>query len=86
TTDEWQDLIHQVCTDTLMIPMEKTHAELSVDTGQPSAASRHSDVFSPIWHVTKMVTTLRTELAWYRKAECLMRSRSHSEAIAAPRD
>ncbi|KAH9304711.1 hypothetical protein KI387_009115, partial [Taxus chinensis] len=63
TADEWRDLIHWVCTDTLMIPMEKTRARLFVDVGEPSAAGRHSDVFTPIWHVAKMVTTLCTELA-----------------------
>ncbi|KAH9298861.1 hypothetical protein KI387_030543, partial [Taxus chinensis] len=47
TADEWRDLIRRVCTDTLMIPMERTHAELSVDVGEPSAAGRHTDVFSP---------------------------------------
>ncbi|KAH9313587.1 hypothetical protein KI387_022214, partial [Taxus chinensis] len=86
TADEWRDLIHRVCTDTLMIPMEKTRTELSMDAGEPSAAGRHNDVFAPVWHVAKMVTTLRTELARYRTAERLMRSHSHSEATAAPRD
>ncbi|KAH9304869.1 hypothetical protein KI387_009273, partial [Taxus chinensis] len=69
TPDEWRDLIHRVCTDTLMIPMEKTRAKLSVDAGEPSAVDRHTDVFTPIWDVAKMVTTLRTELAGYRTAE-----------------
>ncbi|KAH9288296.1 hypothetical protein KI387_032413, partial [Taxus chinensis] len=46
TADEWQDLIRRVCTDTLMIPMERTHTELSVDTREPSAACRHTDVFT----------------------------------------
>ncbi|KAH9295737.1 hypothetical protein KI387_039325, partial [Taxus chinensis] len=86
TADEWRDLIRWVCTDTLMLPMEKTRAELSVDVGEPSAAGRHSDVFAPIWHVAKMVTSLCTELAGYRTAEHLMRSRSHSEATATVRD
>ncbi|KAH9304343.1 hypothetical protein KI387_008747, partial [Taxus chinensis] len=63
TTDEWWDLIRRVCTDTLMIPMERTHVELSVDAGEPSTAGRHTDIFSPVWHVAKMVSTLRTELA-----------------------
>ncbi|KAH9314935.1 hypothetical protein KI387_023562, partial [Taxus chinensis] len=86
TFDEWRDLIHRVCTDTLMIPMEKTHAELSVDAGEPSAAGRHTDVFSPVWHVARMVSTLRTELAGYRTADYLMRSHSHGETAAAPWD
>ncbi|KAH9303228.1 hypothetical protein KI387_014811, partial [Taxus chinensis] len=86
TVDEWRDLIHRVCTDTLMLPMEKTRAELSMDAGEPSAAGRHSDVFAPVWHVAKMVTSLHTKLAGYRTAECLMRSHSHSEATATVRD
>ncbi|KAH9324566.1 hypothetical protein KI387_004744, partial [Taxus chinensis] len=86
TVDEWRDLIRRVCTESLMIPMDKTRAELSVDAGEPSAASRHTDVFSPVWHVAKMVSTLRTELAGYRKAERLKRSRSHGETTTAPRD
>ncbi|KAH9303479.1 hypothetical protein KI387_015062, partial [Taxus chinensis] len=86
TADEWRDLIRRVCTDTLMIPMERTHAELSVDAGEPSAAGRHTDIFSPIWHVARMVSTLRTKLAWYRKTERLMRSHSHGETATAPRD
>ncbi|KAH9289976.1 hypothetical protein KI387_034093, partial [Taxus chinensis] len=51
TADEWRDLIRRVCTDTLMIPMERTRAELSVDAGEPSAAGRHTDVFplSGMW-------------------------------------
>ncbi|KAH9326355.1 hypothetical protein KI387_006533, partial [Taxus chinensis] len=77
TVDEWRDLIRRVCTDSLMIPMDKTRAELSVDAGEPSAAGRHIDVFAPVWHVAKMVSTLRTELAAYRTAERLMRSHSH---------
>ncbi|KAH9308970.1 hypothetical protein KI387_036881, partial [Taxus chinensis] len=81
-----ETLIHWVCTDTLMLPMEKTRAELSVDAGEPSIAGRHTDVFAPIWHVAKMVTTLRTKLAGYRTAEHLMRSRSHSEATATVQD
>ncbi|KAH9305197.1 hypothetical protein KI387_009601, partial [Taxus chinensis] len=60
TTDEWQDLIRRVCTDTLMIPMERTHTELSVDAREPSTAGRHPDVFATVWHVAKMVSTLRT--------------------------
>ncbi|KAH9329795.1 hypothetical protein KI387_001903, partial [Taxus chinensis] len=86
TIDEWRDLIHQVCIDTLMIPMEKTRAELSMDAGEPSAAGRHTEIFAPVWHVARMVSTLHTELAGYRTVECLMRSHSHSEAAAAPRD
>ncbi|KAH9290771.1 hypothetical protein KI387_034888, partial [Taxus chinensis] len=75
-----------VCTDTLMIPMERTRAELSVDAGEPSTAGRHIDVFAPIWHVARMVSTLRTELAGYRTAERLMRSHSRGEIVAAPQD
>ncbi|KAH9327922.1 hypothetical protein KI387_000030, partial [Taxus chinensis] len=86
TVDEWQDLIRRVCTDSLMIPMDKTRAELSVDAGEPSAAGRHTDIFAPIWHVARMVSTLRTELAGYRTAERLMRSHSRGETAAAPRD
>ncbi|KAH9326458.1 hypothetical protein KI387_006636, partial [Taxus chinensis] len=86
TVDEWRDLIRRVCTDSLMIPMDKTRVELSVDAGEPSAANRHTDVFAPIWHVAKMVATLRTELAGYRTAERLMRSHSHGETAATPRD
>ncbi|KAH9297878.1 hypothetical protein KI387_029560, partial [Taxus chinensis] len=86
TVDEWRDLIHRVCTDSLMIPMDKTHAELSVDAGEPSASGRHTDVFAPIWHVARMVSTLRTELAGYRIAKRLMRSHSRGETAAAPRD
>ncbi|KAH9323972.1 hypothetical protein KI387_043913 [Taxus chinensis] len=48
TVDEWQDLICRVCTDSLMIPMDRTHAELSVDVGEPSETGRHTDVFAPI--------------------------------------
>ncbi|KAH9287973.1 hypothetical protein KI387_032090, partial [Taxus chinensis] len=76
TADEWRDLIRRVCTDTLMIPMERTHAELFVDAGEPSAADIHTDVFAPVWHVARMVSTLRKELAGYRTTECLMRSHS----------
>ncbi|KAH9305972.1 hypothetical protein KI387_010376, partial [Taxus chinensis] len=47
TTDEWRDLIRRVCTDTLMIPIERTRAELSVDAGEPSAAGRHTYIFYP---------------------------------------
>ncbi|KAH9322065.1 hypothetical protein KI387_016704, partial [Taxus chinensis] len=77
TTDEWRDLICRVCTDTLMIPMERTHIELSVDVGEPSVAGRNIDVFSLVWHVARMVLTLCMELAGYRTAERLMRSHSH---------
>ncbi|KAH9302136.1 hypothetical protein KI387_013719, partial [Taxus chinensis] len=86
TVDEWRDLIRRVCTDSLMIPMDRTHAELSVDAGEPSAAGRHTDVFAPVWHVARMVSTLRTELAGYRIAERLMTSDSRRETTAAPRD
>ncbi|KAH9297891.1 hypothetical protein KI387_029573, partial [Taxus chinensis] len=86
TVDEWRDLIHRVCTNSLMIPMDKTRVELSVDAGEPSAVGRHTDVFTPIWHVARMVSTLRTELAGYTTAERLMRSHSHGETTAAPRD
>ncbi|KAH9311199.1 hypothetical protein KI387_026234, partial [Taxus chinensis] len=54
TADEWRELIHRVCTDTPMIPMERTHEKLSMDAGEPSAAGRHIDVFSPVWHVARM--------------------------------
>ncbi|KAH9324043.1 hypothetical protein KI387_004221, partial [Taxus chinensis] len=63
TADEWRDLIHRVCTDTLLLPTEKTHAELSVDVGEPSAAGRHTDVFAPVWHAAKIMTSLRVEVA-----------------------
>ncbi|KAH9314663.1 hypothetical protein KI387_023290, partial [Taxus chinensis] len=53
---------------------------------EPSVAGRHTDIFSPIWHVARMVSTLRTELAGYRTAERLMRSHSRGETAAAPRD
>ncbi|KAH9322782.1 hypothetical protein KI387_017421, partial [Taxus chinensis] len=86
TADEWRDLICRVCTDTLMIPMERTYAELSMDAGEPSAAGRRTDIFSPVSHVARMVLTLRMELAGYRTAECLMRSHSHGETVATPRD
>ncbi|KAH9325784.1 hypothetical protein KI387_005962, partial [Taxus chinensis] len=86
TVDEWRDLIRRVCTDSLMIPMDKTRAELSVDAREPSAAGRHTDVFAPIWHMARMVSTLRTELAGYRTAERLMRIHSRGETTAAPRD
>ncbi|KAH9320001.1 hypothetical protein KI387_021770, partial [Taxus chinensis] len=76
TVDEWRDLIRRVCTDSLMIPMDGTRAELSVDAGEPSAPGRHTDVFAPVWHMARMVSTLRTELAGYRMAERLMRSHS----------
>ncbi|KAH9310044.1 hypothetical protein KI387_037955, partial [Taxus chinensis] len=86
TIDEWRDLIRRVCTDSLMIPMDKTRAELSVDAREPSVAGRNTDVFSPVWHVAKMVSNLHTELAGYRTAECLMRSNSHGETTTTPRD
>ncbi|KAH9305443.1 hypothetical protein KI387_009847, partial [Taxus chinensis] len=86
TANEWRDLIRRVCTDTLMIPMERTYAELSVDAGEPSAAGRHTNVFTPVWHVARMVSTLCTELAGYRTVECLMRSHSRGETVAAPQD
>ncbi|KAH9325684.1 hypothetical protein KI387_005862, partial [Taxus chinensis] len=86
TVDEWWDFICRVCTDSLMIPMDRTRAELSVDVGEPSAAGRHIDVFAPVWHVARMVLTLRTELAGYRTAEHLMRSRSHGGTAVTPRD
>ncbi|KAH9307916.1 hypothetical protein KI387_035827, partial [Taxus chinensis] len=86
TVDEWRDLIRRVCTNTLMILMERTRAELSVDAGEPSIAGRHTDVFAPVWHVARMVSTLCTELAGYRTAERLMRSHSCGETVAAPRD
>ncbi|KAH9305298.1 hypothetical protein KI387_009702, partial [Taxus chinensis] len=76
TVDEWRDLIRRVCTDSLMIPMDRFCVELSVDAGEPSVAGRHTDVFAPSWHVTRMVSTLRTELAGYRTVERLMRSHS----------
>ncbi|KAH9329775.1 hypothetical protein KI387_001883, partial [Taxus chinensis] len=86
TADEWRDLIRRVCTDTLMIPMERTRVELSVDVGEPLAGGRHTDIFSPIWHVARMVSTLRIDLAGYRTTERLMRSQSHGETAATPRD
>ncbi|KAH9331719.1 hypothetical protein KI387_003827, partial [Taxus chinensis] len=81
TVDEWRDLIRRVSTDSLMIPMDKTRAELSVDAGEPSVAGRHTDVFAPVWHVARMVSNLRTELAGYRMAECLMRRHSRGETM-----
>ncbi|KAH9327903.1 hypothetical protein KI387_000011, partial [Taxus chinensis] len=69
-----------------MLPMEKTRAELSTDAGDPSTTGQHTNVFTPVWHVAKMVTSLHTELAGYRTVEHLMRSRSHSEATATIRD
>ncbi|KAH9305153.1 hypothetical protein KI387_009557, partial [Taxus chinensis] len=63
------DLICRVCTNTLMIPMERTRAELSMDAGEPSGAGKHTDIFAPVWHVARMVSTLRTELAGYKTAE-----------------
>ncbi|KAH9328116.1 hypothetical protein KI387_000224, partial [Taxus chinensis] len=45
--DEWRDPIHRVYTDTLMIFMERTCADLSVDAGEPSAAGRHTDDLFP---------------------------------------
>ncbi|KAH9320404.1 hypothetical protein KI387_044504, partial [Taxus chinensis] len=75
-----------VCTDSLMIPMDRTRAELSVDAGEPSAAGRHTDVFAPVWHVARMVSTLRKKLAGYRTADHLMRSHSRGETTATPQD
>ncbi|KAH9297811.1 hypothetical protein KI387_029493, partial [Taxus chinensis] len=69
-----------------MIPMDNTHAELSVDVGEPSAAGRHTDVFAPVWHVARMVSTLCRELAGYRTTERLMRSHFRGETATAPRD
>ncbi|KAH9314568.1 hypothetical protein KI387_023195, partial [Taxus chinensis] len=86
TADEWWYLIHRVCTNTLMIPMERTCAELSVDAEEPSVAGRHTDVFSLVYHVAIIVSTLRTKLAGYRTAERLMRSHSRGETTAAPQD
>ncbi|KAH9330236.1 hypothetical protein KI387_002344, partial [Taxus chinensis] len=86
TADEWRGLIRRVCIDTLMIPMERTRVELSVDIGEPSTAGRHTNVFAPVWHVARMVSTLRTELAGYRTVKRLMRSHSRGETAAAPRD
>ncbi|KAH9304429.1 hypothetical protein KI387_008833, partial [Taxus chinensis] len=86
TANEWRDLIRRVCTDSLMIPMDRTRAKLSVDAGEPSVAGRHTNVFSPVWHVARMVSTLRSELAGYKTVEHLMRSHSCGEAAAAPRD
>ncbi|KAH9330064.1 hypothetical protein KI387_002172, partial [Taxus chinensis] len=76
TVDEWRDLIRKVCIGSLMIPMDRTRAELSIDAGEPSAVGRHTDVIAPVWHVARMVSTLRTELAGYRTDERLMRSHS----------
>ncbi|KAH9329845.1 hypothetical protein KI387_001953, partial [Taxus chinensis] len=84
TIDERRDLIRRVCTDYLMIRMDRTHAELSVDALDTSAAGRHIDVFAPVWHVARMVSTLRTKLAGYRTAVRLMRSHSRGESAAAP--
>ncbi|KAH9327866.1 hypothetical protein KI387_044358, partial [Taxus chinensis] len=86
TANEWRDLIRRVCTDTLMIPMERTRVELSVDVGEPSAVGRHTDVFSPVWYVERMVSTLHTKLAGYRMAKRLMRSHSYGETAVAPQD
>ncbi|KAH9289273.1 hypothetical protein KI387_033390, partial [Taxus chinensis] len=86
TVDEWRDLIRRVCTDSLMIPMDRTRVELSIDAGEPSASGTYTDIFAPAWHVARMVSTLRTELAGYRTAERLMRSHSCGETAAAPRD
>ncbi|KAH9308255.1 hypothetical protein KI387_036166, partial [Taxus chinensis] len=69
-----------------MIPMDRTHVELSVDAGEPSVAGRHTDIFAYVWHVANMVSTLHTELAGYRTAERLMRSHSRGETTAAPWD
>ncbi|KAH9314558.1 hypothetical protein KI387_023185, partial [Taxus chinensis] len=76
TANEWRDLICMVYTDTLMIPMERNHAELSVYVGEPSAASRLTNVFALVWDVARMVSTLHTELVGYRTAKRLMRSHS----------
>ncbi|KAH9319666.1 hypothetical protein KI387_021435, partial [Taxus chinensis] len=86
TADEWRDLIRRVYNDTLMITMEMTRVELSVDAGEPSEAGRHTGAFFPVWHVAKMVSNLRTEIAGYRTAERLMRSHSFGKTVAAPRD
>ncbi|KAH9315656.1 hypothetical protein KI387_024283, partial [Taxus chinensis] len=86
TANEWRDLIRRVCTDSLMIPMDRTRAEMSVDAGEPSTAGRHTDVFSLVCHVARMVSTLRIELAGYRIAERLMRSHSRGEPMAASWD
>ncbi|KAH9305452.1 hypothetical protein KI387_009856, partial [Taxus chinensis] len=59
TVDEWRDLIRRVCTDSLMTPMDRTHAELSVDVVEPSAAGKRTYVFALVWHVARMVSTLR---------------------------
>ncbi|KAH9325018.1 hypothetical protein KI387_005196, partial [Taxus chinensis] len=87
TVDEWRDLIRRVCTDSLMIPMDRTRAELSVDAGEPSAAGRHIDVFrSRLARGQDGVDSSYRELAGYRTAERLMRSHSRGETAAAPRD
>ncbi|KAH9327583.1 hypothetical protein KI387_007761, partial [Taxus chinensis] len=86
TVDEWRDLIRRVCTDCLMIPMDRMCVELFVDAGEPSKASRHTDIFAPVWHVARMVSTLRTKLAGYKTTKHLMRSHFRSETAAAPRD
>ncbi|KAH9305728.1 hypothetical protein KI387_010132, partial [Taxus chinensis] len=82
-----EDLIRRVCTDTLMIPMERTRAELSVDAREPSVAGIDilmSFPLSGMW--PGWYRTLRTELAGYRTAERLMRSHSCGETTAAPQD
>ncbi|KAH9305735.1 hypothetical protein KI387_010139, partial [Taxus chinensis] len=56
TVDEWRDLFCRVCTDSLMIPMDRTRAELSVDAmGSLQQPVGILDVFAPVWHVAKMV-------------------------------
>ncbi|KAH9320269.1 hypothetical protein KI387_022038, partial [Taxus chinensis] len=68
-------------------PFRGYWAELTEDVGEPSVAGQHTDVFSPIWKVEKIITSLHTELAGYRTTECLMRrSHSHSETTAAGHD
>ncbi|KAH9318350.1 hypothetical protein KI387_020119, partial [Taxus chinensis] len=86
TADEWRDLIRRVCTDTLMIPIERTRAKLSVDDGEPSSTGRHTNVFALVWHMARMVSTLHTELVGYRTVEHLMRNHSRGETTATPRD
>ncbi|KAH9303321.1 hypothetical protein KI387_014904, partial [Taxus chinensis] len=87
TIDEWRDLIPRVCTDTLLLPSEKTHVELSMDMGEPSAADRHTDIFASVYHVVKIMTSLHMEVAGYRIVECLMRrSHSLSETVATTCD
>ncbi|KAH9322180.1 hypothetical protein KI387_016819, partial [Taxus chinensis] len=47
TADEWWDLIHRVCTNTLMIPMERTRAELSWIPGSPQQLADILTSFPP---------------------------------------